>query len=52
MPAFLMRGEVVEVDGVVRGYSFAGPISSRCGCGFLLASDHEYPGSATPCATG
>lgn len=44
MPTFLMRGEVVEVDGVVRGYSFGGPISPRCGCGFLLASDHDYPG--------
>lgn len=46
IPASRMRGEVFEIDGTVRGYSFGGPISAAYGCVYLTVSDHEFPGLA------
>jgi hypothetical protein len=44
IPTALMRGEVIEVEGVIRGYAFGGPMSQSHGCVFVVVSDHEFPG--------
>lgn len=46
LPASRMQGEVFEVDGTVRAYSFGGPINSVYGCVFLTVADHDFPGLA------
>lgn len=46
IPATRMRGEVFEIDGTVRAYSFGGPINSSYGCVYLTVADHEFPGLA------
>lgn len=46
LPASQLRGEVFEIDGTIRAFSFGGPINSTHGCVFLTVSDHEFPGLA------
>lgn len=40
----LLSGRVVEIDGVVRGFAFAGRISSEMGCAYLFHTDPQFPG--------
>jgi hypothetical protein len=40
----LLDGLVVEVDGAVRGFAFAGPITSTMGCTFLCITDLGFQG--------
>lgn len=46
LPTSRLRGEVFEIGGTIRAYSFGGPIVSPYGCVFLTVSDHEFPGLA------
>jgi len=46
LPASRLRGEIFEIDGTIRAFSFGGPINSTHGCVFLTISDHEFPGLA------
>lgn len=46
LPETCLRGEVFEVDGAIRGYSFGGPINRRVGCVNVAVADHELPGLA------
>lgn len=46
LPASRLRGEVFEIEGTIRAYSFGGPIGPDYGCVFLTVSDHEFPGLA------
>jgi hypothetical protein len=42
----ILDGEVIEVDGTVRAFSFGGPINRLFGSIFITISDHDMPGLA------
>ena len=39
-------GRVLEVEGVIRGYTFGAPVSKETFCVFLEIADHAFPGAA------
>lgn len=46
MPADILRGEVIRVEGQVAAFTFGGPINARMSSMFITVSDHAYPGLA------
>ncbi|WP_201865249.1 ATP-grasp domain-containing protein [Microvirga soli] len=45
-PSDMITGQVVEVAGSIRAFSFGGPIRGPIGSVFITISDHEMPGLA------
>jgi hypothetical protein len=45
-PGDMIRGQVVEVAGSIRAFSFGGPINKSVGSVFITISDHDMPGLA------
>lgn len=42
----VLSGQVIEVDGAVRAFTFGGAINQRYGSIFITISDHDLPGLA------
>jgi hypothetical protein len=42
----VLSGQVIEVDGTVRAFTFGGTINQRFGSIFITISDHDLPGLA------
>ncbi|MXQ14257.1 phosphatidylglycerol lysyltransferase domain-containing protein [Microvirga makkahensis] len=42
----ILAGQVVEVDGAIRAFSFGGAINQSYGSIFITISDHDFPGLA------
>jgi hypothetical protein len=45
-PSDMIKGQVVEVAGSIRAFSFGGPINKLFGSAFITISDHDMPGLA------
>jgi hypothetical protein len=45
-PSERIKGQILEVAGSVRAFSFGGPIRKSLGCIFITISDHDMPGLA------
>jgi hypothetical protein len=45
-PSGTIKGQVLEIAGSVKAFSFGGPIRSSHGSVFITISDHDMPGLA------
>lgn len=46
IPADVLRGEVIRVDGRIAAFTFGGPITGDMSSMFITVSDHAHPGLA------
>jgi hypothetical protein len=43
-PTSLLKGLIVEVNGVVRGFAFSGPVTSTMGSNYICITDTDFRG--------